>query len=194
MKILNKLVLTGILAFSPLVSLSPDKFEKVMPLEKKLREIESDKKVISKNICMHKTMRYYINARYSGENVYAIIGHINNSDVLHSWIGIDKKGKTHYIDLTYDIPPMDGFPKEFYNNRKEMWVFKNDFSIEDFINKKNTHKKKKDNIRYVRKNVKNRKTEKKGYKIPLKKSIENYCKQDTAAWKYYQENIAKNNR
>lgn len=192
MKKLNKLILTGMLSLLPLISNSPDKFEKYLPLEKKLREIELDKSALPGNICMHKTMRYYLNAKAAGEDAYLIIGHINESRVLHSWIGIDKSGKTYYLDLTYSNPDIDGFPKEFYNNRKETLIFDSNSTIKDFVYRKNLKEKNKKNIRKIGGAVKNMITEKKGYQIPLKESIENYCKQDTAAWNYYQEHIAKN--
>ncbi len=192
MKRLNKLVFTGILTLLPLISNSPDKFEKYFPLEKKLREIEADKSPLPGNICMHKTMRYYINAKAAGEDAYLIIGHINGSRVFHSWIGIDKSGKTYYLDLTYNNPNLDGFPKEFYLDRKETLIFDSNSTIEDFVYRKNLKEKKNNNIKKINRAVKNKKIEKEGYEIPLKESIENYCKQDKAAWRYYQEHIAKN--
>ncbi len=202
MKRLNQLVLTGIFSILPFVSLSPNKFEKYsflknkleqyIPLEEKLRKIEKDSVGTSSSGCMHKSMRYYINAKEAGEDAYLIVGWRPKSKFWHAWVGIKKNNQILYVDPAYNNPNIDGMFKEFYTDRKEIYIFDSNTSIEEFVEYKNIKTRNRSVQREFKKKVKIIKGYKKELKLTLTKSITKYCKQDTAAWKYYQEHIAKN--
>jgi hypothetical protein len=194
MKYLNKLVLTGMLTLLPLISISPNTYKQYIPIENKLRQIEKDSDGTSLSGCMHKSMRYYINAKEAGEEAYLIVGWRTPSEVWHAWVGIRKNRTMYYVDPGYNDPNIDGFPKFRYLDRERIYVFDKNTTIEEFANFKHIKKRNKQVIKKYYKKVKTKGTYTKESMVNMEKSIENYCKQDTSAWNYYQKYIAKNKR
>lgn len=192
MKNLKTIILTGLIFFSSVFSISLEKIKQPLikvPLEEKLREIENDKLEISSGICLHKAMRYYLNAKAAGEDARLIIGWRDNSKYLHAWVGIYKNSGFYCVDPSFNSN-RDSLLKELCYDRKEIYVFNSEVTIEEFINYKNIQRK----DTKVKKES-NKKVEKKPYgkeeKTLLIESLKDYCKQDTFAWNYYQEHIAK---
>jgi hypothetical protein len=189
MKKLNNLILAGILTFSiPLNSSFNFNHEKRIPLEKKLREIEADKNIPGYIDCKHKAWRYYLNTKEAGENLNLIIGWLGNADAYHAYLK-DKAGRI-YDPLMKSNE--DGVVLDNNFNYYDIYIFDSKTTIEEFVNYKFNKK-----IEKNMKRVKESETKIKKRTISeeeIIKRIENYCKQDTTAWKYYQKNIAKNNR
>jgi hypothetical protein len=187
MKKLNKLVLVGMLSLSiPLFTSFNFNHEKRIPLETKLREIENDENISEYVDCKHKAWRYYLNTKEAGEDLNLVIGWLEESDVLHAYLR-DKVGRIY--DPTWKSNE-DGVIFEKGIKRKDIYIFGSNVTIEEFVNYKPKNKIEK-NFKIYKENKSNFKKRTLSKKEIIER-IENYCKQDTTAWRYYQEHIAKN--
>lgn len=186
MRKLNNFLKASILALTIPLFTSYKITNKQIPLEKKLREIENDKYILNVVDCKHKTWRYYINTRMVGEKMNIVVGWMNNQNVLHAYLK-DKEGRI--FDPTWKSN-IDGVKKEENINRKDIYVYGLGTTIEDYVNYNYISKDTAvyNEFRRTHPNPRLRKISRE----EIVKSIKKYCKQDTNAWNYYLENIAKN--
>ena len=189
MKYLNKLLLTGILALTiPLFTSFNTNYTRI-PLVKKLREIEQDKCLVDSVDCKHKTWKYNMNLLEAGYKYQLKVGWMNNSEGWHVYLR-DEKGRV--FDATWPNNP-DGLIVEEGISRKDIYTFNWDATIEDYVYKKNYLKR---DTAVIRQFVEMHPDypQPKLSKEETIKRIKDYCKQDTSAWNYYQEHIAKNSK
>ena len=188
---ISKYLLTGILATSPFFADSPNPKQTYIPYEQKLREIEKSSTETESNVCVHKAIRYYLNLKEKGEDARVVIGWIKGTPFPHAWVEVTKDKKDYYLDPAYNIVK-DGLQKQFYFDREETYEFNSDATIEDIIYKRNIKNQNLEVINHMKENYKTLKNPKKSNGMQrgtLVKSVEDYCRQDSLAWKYYEENI-----
>ena len=110
-----------------------------IPLEKKLREIEQDKYEKDISDCKCKAFRYNMNLREANEDANIIIGWVNNSKDLHAYLR-NKEGRI--LDPT-SKNNQDGVFFEESFDYKDIYFFKKDITIEEYVLRKNCEKDKK---------------------------------------------------
>ncbi|MCK5624721.1 hypothetical protein KAI04_02675 [Candidatus Pacearchaeota archaeon] len=154
-----------------------------IPLEKKLREIEQDKYEKQIADCKCKSFRYNMNLREADKEVNMVIGWVNDLNVLHAYL---KDEERRILDPTFR-KNQDGVIFEKGMDYKDIYFFKKDVTIEDFVNRKNCKidkmmlkKFKEIHPDYRRKTISNKE---------IIQNITRYCQKDSIIFINYMEKI-----